>query len=258
LTEKSKKLLDPADLDLITRTVIGEASNQDIIGQLAVAHVIKNRLVSGRYGRDARQVLFAPKQFEPWSTRRDELMGYRTDDPAYRRARMAVEAAFSGELDDPTGGATHFQNERVVRERGNVNGLAWLEDMKRNGSARVIGDHIFGRPDSQPGAGPRDDLAATSFPASINQSEKGSAAATAPHSELLRLLTGGSAPQRTPAGAEISGLIGSILADVAPQPEGQGHAVVPRDEDAGVPGVGAGPHPAPLHLLEQLKLPSLV
>lgn len=140
------------DRDLIVRTVLGEAANQGPEGMAAVAHVILNRLKSGKYGQSVPDVLFAPKQFEPWNTRRSELMAISPNSPAYQSAASIVDRVQAGEAPDPTGGATHFANVDIVKQRGNQSGLSWIRNMYDNGSAVKIGNHTFGSPDSQPGA----------------------------------------------------------------------------------------------------------
>lgn len=140
------------DRDLMIRTVIGEAAQEPFDGQVGVARVIRNRLDSGRYGKSAEDVLFAPKQFEPWQTRSRELMAIRPDSPEYQRAAMAVEAAYSDAESDPTRGALNFANVDTVRDRGNISAMRWINDMQGNGSAVRIGRHTFGTPGARPGA----------------------------------------------------------------------------------------------------------
>lgn len=137
--------MDPRDRDLIARTIIGEAANQPFTGQQAVANVILNRLRSGRFGGSVADVVTAPYQFEPWQTRRGELEAIRPDSPAYARATQAIDAALSG---DVTGGATHFLEPNIVRQRGtykNPNGLPdWAQ-----GPSVPIGNHLFFAPNGQ-------------------------------------------------------------------------------------------------------------
>jgi hypothetical protein len=141
-----------SDRDMLIRTVLGEAANQSDTGQEAVAEVVLNRLQSGRYGKSLQDVVLAPKQFEPWQTRRNELMAISPDSSAYQRTAMLVDKVLRGEIADPTHGATHFANVGTVQARGNTSAMSWINDMIQNGSAVQIGDHLFGSPNSQPGA----------------------------------------------------------------------------------------------------------
>src|ERR1700752_3577951 len=98
------------DRDLMIRTILGEAANQGPEGEAGVAHVIMNRLATGDYGSTASQIVLAPNQFEPWSTRRKELMAINPSSAAYRNAGDIVDMVQSGDIPDVTNGATHFLN----------------------------------------------------------------------------------------------------------------------------------------------------
>ena len=134
--------MTPTQRDLLIRTIVGEAANEPFVGQQAVANVVLNRLRAGRYGGSIEDVIFAKNQFEPWSTRRDELMAIPSTTDTYRTADMAVEAALQG---DPTGGATHFYAPAVMEGRGGA--PSWAQNMLDNGTARTLGGHVFGQAD---------------------------------------------------------------------------------------------------------------
>lgn len=136
----------PADLtakdrDLMIRTIIGEAGNQGPQGQAAVAHVILNRMAAGAYGKTPADVVLAPNQFEPWSTRRSELLAIKPTSPAYQQASDIVDMVNSGEVPDPTGGATHFLQENIVRQRRG----GTLPDWAQQPIAKIQ-DHTFYAP----------------------------------------------------------------------------------------------------------------
>jgi hypothetical protein len=128
----------PSDRDYAIRTMLGEAANQGDEGLAAVAHVIMNR-TRGGYGSTPREVVLARGQFEPWATRRDELLGYAPEDPAYQRAAAIFDKVVAGG-EDPTGGATHFLNEKIVRQRRGGSLPGWAQ-----GEGTRIGDHTFYR-----------------------------------------------------------------------------------------------------------------
>ncbi|ACS41684.1 cell wall hydrolase [Methylorubrum extorquens] len=134
-----------AERDLAIRTMMGEANGQGDAGLAAVGHVIMNRVQAGKYGgRNVADVVLAPSQFEPWQTRKSELLSYSPSDPKYVRAAAIFDQIVSGEMPDITDGATHFLNARVVRERGNYGGALpkWT-----SGGGQDIGDHTFYKPD---------------------------------------------------------------------------------------------------------------
>jgi hypothetical protein len=123
--------LTPQQRDLLIRTIIGEAAAEPFVGQQAVANVVLNRLRSGRYGSTLEDVILAPKQFEPWAKRKDELLAIPQTADTYRTADMAVEAALQ---DDPTGGALNFYAPDVMEDRGGE--PSWAANMRNNGTAR--------------------------------------------------------------------------------------------------------------------------
>lgn len=128
--------------DLLARTIYGEAANQPYEGQLAVAHSILNRLKSGKYGGDTMQdVLWKPYQYEPWMTRRDELLSLDPESDEYKKyAEIAVKAMQdNSEGNDPTGGATHFLNPEIVRRRRGGSLPSWFDQER----AMQVGDHWF-------------------------------------------------------------------------------------------------------------------
>lgn len=139
-----KYRMTPDERDLMVRTVLGEAADQGDDGQAAVAHVIMNRLRSGRHGSDVPGVVLAPKQFEPWQTRPRELMGIDPKSKAYQRAVAVVDRVAGGEQDDPTGGATHFLDEGIVRRRRGGSLPSWAD-----GNGLKIGDHTFYAPEGR-------------------------------------------------------------------------------------------------------------
>jgi Cell Wall Hydrolase len=143
-TGTSARPLSDADRDLLIRTVYGEAGNQPDDGAAAVAHVVLNRVRSGRFGRGIPGVVLARNQFEPWQRRRDELERLDPNSRAYRRAERIVDGVLSGEMPDQTGGAVYFLNPAIVRQRRPANDLPpWA-----SGYEVQIGDHVFygGRP----------------------------------------------------------------------------------------------------------------
>jgi len=95
--------LRPQDLDLGALTLLGEAGDEQ--GRRAVASVIANRLKASP-GATLADIVLAPSQFEPWSTRRDELLRTDRNSPAYANALQWMREALDGQ--DPTNGATHF------------------------------------------------------------------------------------------------------------------------------------------------------
>jgi hypothetical protein len=127
--------ISPPDFDLMVRTVMGEASGDS--SDEAVAHVIKNRFLSGRFGNSIGSVVLAHGQFEPWSTRRSELLSYSPNSPAYQDAAQKVAGALTGASPDPTNGATYFYSPKAQAALGR-RPPSWDD-----GTGQKIGSQLF-------------------------------------------------------------------------------------------------------------------
>ena len=132
---------DPEDRDYLIRTIAFEASEEPEEGKAAVAHVILNREKSGRWGESIKDVVTRPWQFEPWMTRRKQMVELSQNDPRYRDAARIADAVLSGQMPDPTAGATHFLNPTIVRKRRGGSLPAWAR-----GEGQPIGRHTFYAP----------------------------------------------------------------------------------------------------------------
>jgi Cell Wall Hydrolase len=258
--------MDKHDRDLIIRTVIGEAEAEGPLGQFSVAHSIKNRLDSGRWGKRGRDVVHAPAQYEPWGNpeRRAYIEKVDPNSALYRRIGKIVDATWKGEIPDPTGGATHFQNERIVANRGNKSGMAWNEKMKANGTAITLNNHTFGNPDLKPLKNPTNPSVAALPRTTWNADEIKQASEVAGQPIQASAIKGpaiappvrgagpGAAPTTiTPPPPQPGGwldapkrLFNNLTSGILPTtaPERQGHAVVPRGE-VGPGGPPGGPLP---------------
>ena len=138
--------LSDADLDAITRTVLGEGSG-DAAEQAGIAHVILNRRMLGAangYADTIDGVVHQPNAFEAWSRKNapNYPEKFSTKSPAYLQARQIVEGAASGMIPDPTGGYTHFLEPHKVAERvqsGKMKWPAWAPD----GAGLTLGKQVF-------------------------------------------------------------------------------------------------------------------
>ena len=134
--------------DYLIRTIAFEAADESDEGKAAVAHVILNRKRSGRWGDNIKDVVTRPWQFEPWMTRRKEMEKLSLDDPRYQNAARIADAVLTGQMPDPTAGATHFLNPTVVRQRRDGSLPSWAR-----GEGQPIGRHTFYSP-NEGSAGP--------------------------------------------------------------------------------------------------------
>jgi hypothetical protein len=100
--------LNDRQRDLIIRTIAAETSGKTPEESQAIAHVILNRIASGKYGATPEAVLFAKKQFEPWSNPNgaNYPMRFSPESRRYGLGQTALDAALGAE--DITKGATNF------------------------------------------------------------------------------------------------------------------------------------------------------
>jgi spore germination cell wall hydrolase CwlJ-like protein len=135
---------DDNDVDVLVRTMLGEAGGEGLEGMAAVAHVIVNRTRDGRYASSVKDVATQPKQFSTWNSTENggnNPLRFSQNSVAYQRARVVAEAVLNGRHVDPTGGATHF-----YAPKGMKNGEApywWNQEVARSGGAVKLGGHIF-------------------------------------------------------------------------------------------------------------------
>lgn len=132
------------EVDILARTLWGEARGEGTAGMQAVASVVLNRVKiaqerGGSYwwGNDIIQVCQKPYQFSAWN-RGDpnfrKLQSVDERDLYFATALRIARRAVSGVLADMTGGATHYHADTVSPY--------WARGEK---PATVIGRHVFYR-----------------------------------------------------------------------------------------------------------------
>ena len=131
------------DRDYLIRTIAFEASGKSEEGKAAVAHVILTRKRSGKWGDTIKDVVTHPWQFKSWMTKRAEMESLDTEDYRYRSAARIADAVLTGQMPDPTTGATHFLNPTVVSQRSGSSLPSWA-----TGGGLSIGRHTFYAPDA--------------------------------------------------------------------------------------------------------------
>lgn len=129
--------------DLITRTVLGEASGEGPDGMAAVANVIKNRAASGQFPSDPGEVATQHSsngiyQFSAWnpaSLQGNNLVNTPSSSPKYQAAAAIVDEVFDGSYGDNTGGATFYKVADTA--------ATWAPSMFE---VEQIGHHVFYTP----------------------------------------------------------------------------------------------------------------
>ncbi|MEO0560612.1 MAG: cell wall hydrolase [Chloroflexota bacterium] len=139
--------------DIAIRTIIGEAANESPMGQAAVAHVLLNRARDERWPSTVNEVALQPSQFSAWNKGaggNDLPYKYGPESDLYKRVGGIYDAVMSGQIADPTGGATHYYApagmEALVREGSQTNLTPrWMaeENQRRGAAPTTIGGHIF-------------------------------------------------------------------------------------------------------------------
>jgi len=126
------------DVELLARTIWGEARGEGPEGMAAVAAVIMNRANDPRrrwWGNTIREVIERPWQFTVWAlddANRRAMLAVTRNDPVYRTALLIALDAVNGRLADPTGGATHYAVEGTAAE--------WIKTATQ---LAEIGRHVF-------------------------------------------------------------------------------------------------------------------
>lgn len=132
------------DIDVLARTLWGEARGEGPAGQVAVAWTIRNRVNDGNprswWGEGYAGVCQAPWQFSCWNKNDPNypyLSGAKQIPPSQyalvmRNAKLVVDGA----TPDPTGGATHYYAKSMKTAP------KWTVGAKQT---VTIGNHIFFR-----------------------------------------------------------------------------------------------------------------
>jgi N-acetylmuramoyl-L-alanine amidase len=143
--------LDASDVDLLARTIWGEARSEGYTGMQAVANVIMNRyalaqssIIKGQqFGFTIEQIVKKPYQFSVWNANDPNLskmLAVTSSDQKFRAALQIAEKALSGVLPDITGGADHYLNIPVTRQIRGGTLPSWVD---LNRKTADIGRHTF-------------------------------------------------------------------------------------------------------------------
>ena len=129
------------DLDVATRTLVGEARGESFDGLIAVAWCIRNRVEADLHGdgkpdwwgEGITAVCMKKWQFSCWwDEQAPRLRKWPTSDQQYLRCRDAARLVFKGQAPDPTNGATHYCTLE--------SNPAWSRGKR---PSKVIGNHKF-------------------------------------------------------------------------------------------------------------------
>jgi N-acetylmuramoyl-L-alanine amidase len=129
--QQAARDLSEDDLFCMVQNVYHEARGEDVLGQVAVAHVTLNRVRSPAYPDTVCGLVWQKGQFSWTEGGRSDRM---TDLDAMGKAVDIALAASRGKIKGPTGGALHSYAHDRVRPH-------W----SRQGYRLVVGEHTFVR-----------------------------------------------------------------------------------------------------------------
>ncbi len=127
------------DIDLLARTIWGEARGEPLEGKVAVAHVILNRArIGGWWGDTIERVVLRRWQFSVWNRgdpNRPKMLVVDLSDSAFRDSMYAALGAVQERIPDNTEGATHYHATSITPPR-------WAPKLE---ATVTIGRHKFYR-----------------------------------------------------------------------------------------------------------------
>ena len=126
------------DIDVLARTIWGEARGEGRSGMEAVAAVVMNRFRSAAWYSAPTVAGVAMKRFQfsawnPNDPNHDKLINVTKDDPDFALAMNIAHDAIYGRGDDPTDGATHYYANYI-------NPPNWTQGATQTAQ---IGQHLF-------------------------------------------------------------------------------------------------------------------
>ena len=105
------------EIDVLARTIYGEARGEPVRGKEAVACVILNRVRRAKrrggywWGGDLIEVCHKPWQFSCWNEddpNLEKLLKVDAGNTVFKTCKRVARRALGGALKDPTDGSTHY------------------------------------------------------------------------------------------------------------------------------------------------------
>ena len=113
-------------LDIMSRTVYGEARGEGRMGWAAVAWIIQNRANKpGWWGHDIVSVCQHPMQFDCWNANDPNCSAIAqvdSTDPTFAAITAVCDDVINGRIPDPTHGATYYFVTAMQHPPGWANG----------------------------------------------------------------------------------------------------------------------------------------
>jgi len=136
--EQRAKIIELPDIEVMARTLFGEARNQGVEGLVAVSNVILRRCddLKKRYGVGITNVCLRDWQFSCWNDGDPNLpkLLVPPDGSVMYKCRIIAKMATDGLFVDNTDGATHYHHRLI---------FPWWVQYKGMIFTRQIKDHLF-------------------------------------------------------------------------------------------------------------------
>lgn len=124
-------LVDELELKCLTKVILHEARGEPFKGQVAVAHVVRNRVMTSK--KSYCSVVYQPFQFT--DIKKSNLWNFKKSSPdAYKQARQIAKLVMVGLIPDPTKGAKFYYAHKKIRKP------RYLAGMEKKA---IIGGHTF-------------------------------------------------------------------------------------------------------------------
>lgn len=139
--ENAEQFYRDMEIDVLARTIWGEARGEGSIGMQAVACVVLNRVAVSRrfggywWGNSIIQVCQKPFQFSCWNkddANYKKVVSITEDDVHFATAKRIARRAILGFVSDPTYGATHYHT-RLINPK-------WAKGQR---PSTILGQHVF-------------------------------------------------------------------------------------------------------------------
>ena len=121
------KTVNQSGIELMARTIHGEARGEPYVGQVAVGAVIINRVLSHEFPDNVRGVIYQKNQFTAVA---DGQIHLTPNSTAYRAAREALNGV------DPTLGSLYYYNPKTAENKSFFNTRTFVVS---------IGAHVFAK-----------------------------------------------------------------------------------------------------------------
>lgn len=110
---------DERDIDILARTLYGEAESGSVLDAEAIANVVLNRVKYPNWPNNIADVCLQPWQFSCWNQNdpnRDRIMKAKGGKWFQKCCQIAEDAA-KGVLDDPTDQSTHYHTHAMGKPK---------------------------------------------------------------------------------------------------------------------------------------------